>query len=52
MRKRIKRLLREHGYPPDKAAEAVDTVIQQAEQVCRGWGMAAYASLLARPKGL
>jgi type I restriction enzyme R subunit len=41
MRKRIKRLLREHGYPPEKAAEAADTVIQQAEQVCRERGMAA-----------
>ena len=41
MRTRIKRLLREHGYPPDKRQEAVDTVIEQAEQVCREWGEAA-----------
>ena len=30
-----------HGYPPDKRQEAVDTVIEQAEQVCREWGEAA-----------
>ena len=41
MRTRIKRLLRKHGYPPDKRQEAVDTVIEQAEQVCREWGEAA-----------
>lgn len=41
MRTRIRRLLRKHGYPPDKRQEAVDTVIEQAEQVCRDWGEAA-----------
>ena len=41
MRSKIKRLLRQHGYPPDKRDEAVATVIEQAEQVCRDWGMAA-----------
>jgi type I restriction enzyme R subunit len=37
MRRKVKRLLRNHGYPPDKQAEAVVTVIEQAEQVCREW---------------
>ena len=37
----VKRTLRKHGYPPDKRQEAVDTVIEQAEQVCRDWGEAA-----------
>jgi len=41
MRSRIKRLLRKAGYPPDKRQEAVVTVIEQAEMVCRGWGTAA-----------
>ncbi len=41
MRTRIKRLFRKHGYPPDKRQEAVDTVIEQAEQICREWGDAA-----------
>lgn len=33
----IKRLLRWHGYPPDKREEAVITVLEQAEQRCRDW---------------
>ena len=37
MRTRIKRLLRKHGYPPDKQEAAVVTVIQQAEVVSRDW---------------
>ncbi len=37
MRTRIKRLLRKYGSPPDKREEAVITVIEQAEQVCRDW---------------
>ncbi len=41
LRTRIKRLLRKHGYPPDKREEAVRTVLEQAEQVCRDWGEAA-----------
>jgi len=39
MRSRIKRLLRKYGYPPDKRDEAVITVIEQAEQVCKDWAM-------------
>ena len=41
MRRRVKRLLRKHGYPPDKRDEAVATVIEQAEAVCRDWSEAA-----------
>ena len=37
MRTKIKRLLRKHGYPPDKQQAAVVTVIEQAEVVCREW---------------
>lgn len=36
-----RRLLRKHGYPPDKRDEAVVTVIEQAEAVCRDWAEAA-----------
>jgi len=41
MRRKVKRLLRRHGYPPDKRKEAVVTVIEQAERVCRDWARAA-----------
>jgi type I restriction enzyme R subunit len=41
MRLKVKRLLRKHGYPPDKREEAVVTVIDQAEAVCRDWAHAA-----------
>jgi type I restriction enzyme R subunit len=41
MRAKVKRLLRKHGYPPDKREDAVVTVIEQAETVCREWGEAA-----------
>ena len=41
MRTKVKRLLRKHGYPPDKRDEAVVTVIEQAEVLCREWGEAA-----------
>ncbi len=37
MRSKVKRLLRKHGYPPDKQEAAVVTVIEQAEAVCREW---------------
>ena len=40
MRTKIKRLLRKHGYPPDKQDAAVYTIIEQAEQVCREWAVA------------
>jgi len=37
MRRKVKRLLRKHGYPPDKQAAAVVTVLTQAETLCRDW---------------
>ena len=37
MRVKIKRLLRKHGYPPDKNEEATETVIEQAEVVYQNW---------------
>jgi len=37
MRVTIKRLLREHGYPPDKQEKATETVLKQTELLCRNW---------------
>lgn len=34
MRITIKRLLRKYKYPPDKQADAVDLIIEQAEKMC------------------
>jgi len=39
--RKVKRLLRHHGYPPDKRTEALETVIEQAETVCNDWAAAA-----------
>ena len=33
----IKRLLKKHGYPPDKCDTAVGTVLSQAETLCKDW---------------
>lgn len=33
----IKRLLRKYGYPPDKQEKATQTVIHQAETLCKDW---------------
>jgi hypothetical protein len=33
----IKRLLRKHGYPPDKQEKATATVLEQAEALSRAW---------------
>jgi len=41
MRTRIKRLLRKHGYPPEQATDATETVIEQAEQISCDWAEAA-----------
>jgi type I restriction enzyme R subunit len=37
MRVIVKRILRKHGYPPDKQEKATQTVIRQAEVLCREW---------------
>jgi type I restriction enzyme, R subunit len=29
----VKRILREHGYPPDKEKKATETVLEQAVQL-------------------
>jgi len=33
----VKRILRKHGYPPDKQEKATQTVLEQAEVLCREW---------------
>lgn len=35
----VKRLLRKHGYPPDKQEKATQTVIHQAETLCKDWAV-------------
>ena len=37
LRAMVKRVLRKHGYPPDKQEKAIDTVIQQAEVIAAEW---------------
>jgi len=33
----VKRILRRYGYPPDKQEKATDTVLEQAETICKEW---------------
>jgi type I restriction enzyme R subunit len=33
----VKRILRKHGYPPDKQEKATQTVLEQAELLCKDW---------------
>lgn len=35
----VKRILRKYGYPPDLQDAAVQTVLQQAEVLCREWAL-------------
>jgi len=37
LRRLVKRVLRRHGYPPDKADSATLTVLRQAEVLSEGW---------------
>lgn len=37
LRVAVKRLLKQHGYPPDKQERATLTVLEQAELLCRNW---------------
>ena len=37
LRVMVKRILRKHGYPPDKQEKATQTVLQQAELLCAEW---------------
>ena len=37
LRRLVKRVLRKHGYPPDKQEKATRTVLEQAEALSEGW---------------
>jgi type I restriction enzyme R subunit len=37
LRTLVRRKLRQHGYPPDKAEKAVETVMKQAELLAATW---------------
>lgn len=37
LRVMVKRVLRKHGYPPDKQEKATQTVLEQAEVIARDW---------------
>jgi len=37
LRTMVKRILRKHGYPPDKQEKATQTVLAQAELLCKDW---------------
>ena len=40
LRSRVKRILRNHGYPPDKREKATQTVLEQAELISESWASA------------
>ena len=40
MRNAVRRVLRKHGYPPDKQEKAIETVIEQAEMLSEEWATA------------
>ena len=37
LRRLVKRVLRKHGYPPDKQESATQTVLEQAAVLSAGW---------------
>lgn len=37
LRVMVKRVLRKHGYPPDKQQKATETVLEQATLICKDW---------------
>ncbi len=37
IRRDVKRILRKHGYPPDKQERATQTVLEQATLLCKDW---------------
>lgn len=39
LRRAVKRVLRRHGYPPDKQESATATVVEQAEVLCVDWAI-------------
>ena len=40
LRRLVRRILRRHGYPPDKQEKATRTVLEQAEVLSEGWAAA------------
>lgn len=40
MRVLVKRILRRHGYPPDKQEKATQTVLEQAALLSEAWAVA------------
>ncbi len=40
LRSLVRRILRRHGYPPDKQEKATQTVLEQAEALSEGWALA------------
>ena len=41
LRRLVRRVLRKHGYPPDKQESATRTVLEQAEALFAGWAVRA-----------
>jgi type I restriction enzyme R subunit len=39
LRTMVKRILRRHGYPPDRQEKATQTVLEQAELLCKDWAI-------------
>ena len=39
LRRLVRRVLRKHGYPPDKQESATRTVLEQAEALSAGWAL-------------
>ena len=39
LRRLVKRILRKHGYPPDKQEKATRTVLEQAQVLSAGWAV-------------
>ena len=37
VRMAVKRLLKKYGYPPDLQEKATQLVLEQAEEICKGW---------------
>jgi type I restriction enzyme R subunit len=37
LRTMVRRILRRYSYPPDKQEKATNTVLEQAELLCRDW---------------
>lgn len=41
LRRLVRRILKRHGYPPDKQEKAITTVLEQAEALSAVWAQAA-----------